>query len=197
MALDNVTFFGPMDRKRKDPRGAITSAYPAWYFDTHLDELKEDIDRKARDLARGVIPPSEVPYAKEELEKQKERYDAILSSRPKLSAKEKDELAKVYKELEQQIVDSMPTYTEMMKGHADPHEEARKMTRPYISVGRHGDLFKKMNIPMDGNKVSRNGATRAYKILGKVLGERTNIETLRRDIAYGRVKLEKSLDELQ
>lgn len=192
-----IVFFGAMDRKRRDPSGPVSSAYPAWYFDAHLEEMKEEIDRKKRDLARGVIPPSEIEYAKEELRKQEDRYREILASKPKLSGKEKDDLYKVYKELQDQIIDSMPTYTEMMKGHADPHEEARRMTTPIISVGRHSELFEALNIRVEGNKVTRNAASRAFKIIGKVLGERTNIEALRRDIAYGRYKPDVPLEDLE
>lgn len=194
---DEIVFFGAMDRQKKQENGKITSAYPAWYFDVHLDDMKESIERKKRDLVRGVIPPSEIEYAKEELRKEQERYNNIVNSKPKLTGKQKDELASLYKSLEQELIDSMPTYTEMMKGHADPHEEVKKMTNPIISVGKHGKIFESLNIPMNGNRVTRNGAARAFKIIGKVLGERSNIESIRRDRAYGRYKPDVPLDDLQ
>jgi len=86
----------------------------------------------------------------------------------------------------------------MQKGLVNPHEEARRMVNNIISVDEaHGGLFKNMNIlPQDG-KITRNQAAKAFKIIGKLLGEPTNIEYLRRDKAYGTYHSEKSLSELE
>jgi len=194
--LDKIQFFGDVDRRHKRADERIASEYPAFYFPTKLEELKENIDKTKRQISMGLIPASELPYAKAELEKSEKRLKEIKSSLPKLSGKEKDALAKVYGELGEQIADAMFTRTAMKKGLADAHEEARRMSEPIIKVGDAGKMFENMGItPVDG-KVSRNQASRAWKIIGKVLGESSNTESLRRDMKTGVYMAEKSLEEI-
>ena len=70
--LDNVQFFGAVDRVGKDPKGKIASEYPAFYFPQHLREKEEETARLKRELANNIIPASEVPYARADLKKNEE-----------------------------------------------------------------------------------------------------------------------------
>jgi len=53
-----------------------------------------------------------------------------------------------------------------------------------------------MGITAQGGKISRNQASRAYKIIGKVLGENTNVEKLRRDRKTGTYSIARTLQEM-
>lgn len=195
MALENVQFFGAADRKGKHADGKISSEYPAWYFDAQIEDLQEEIAHKKRMIDNQLVPPSELPYAREELKKQEEMFERIMS-KPKLTGKDKDDAANFYKHLADQIGDSMPSRSEMKKGLADAHEEARRMTEPIINVRGKTDVLANMGINAKGGKISRNQAAKAFKIIGRVLGEPTNIEYLRKDYNHGTFHPERSLDEM-
>ena len=170
-------FFGDVDRNK---HGKIGSVYPAWGMTVHLDELEEGIGRAERTLKAGGLPASEVPFLKETLAKDRKRLDEIMGSKPKFEGKQLDEVSKEYKRLKGEIKASMFTRSEMMLGTADPHEEANRMSIPCISV--NADIAEGCNIkPTIDSLVNRNDATKVFKILGKYLGEVTNVETLRVD----------------
>jgi len=181
-----IQFFGKVDKRKQD--GKIASEYPAWYMRSQIEELEESINRKERELQRGTIPPSEVMYAKAELEKEQKRLGEIRESEPKLTDAERDSISKVYKELGKEIQDTLFTKTDMMKGLADAHEEARLMVGDVISVKdkAFAEMCEACGIPLEREgkarrAISRNEASRVYKIIGRYLGENTNIERLRRD----------------
>lgn len=180
--------FGAVDRNRVSK--AIQSEYPAWYFETHIAEMKEGIERKKRELERGIVPQSEVPYMKASLEKEEIRLQEINDSKPKVTEKEKDNFAKARRHLAKEIRDSMFTRTDMLKGLASPHEEAIRMVDPIIKISKEVadlaescgvDLNKSCNGKKRNGNISRNEASRIFKIIGKFLGEPTNVETLRKD----------------
>lgn len=194
--LDSINFFGKADRKGKNIDGMITSPYPAFYFRTQLDELIEDTDRKERHLEKGLIPATEIPFAKAEIKRNRKRIDEIKEAHPRLKPAEKDEVYKAYKELEGLIADAMFTRSEMKKGLADAHEEARRMTEPIIDVKGKEKFLHNMGITAQNGKISRNNAERAYKIMGRVLGENTNTERLRRDRKTGTFSIAQTLEEM-
>lgn len=183
--LDNIQFFGDVDRQGKKDGEAITSEYPAFYFPIQLDELRETVEKTERNLKLGLVPASEREYAEADLRRSKERLKKIQNSMPKFNAKEKDALAKVRSDLGDQIGDSMFTRTEMRKGLANAHEEARRMSEPIIKVGGAGKLFENMGIKPVRGKVSRNQASKMWKVIGKILEEPTNTEYLRKDSKHG------------
>jgi hypothetical protein len=197
MTLDKIEFFGAADRQGKKADGKITSQYPAWYLDNHLNELQEDINRYDNSITNNLIPESEVPKARAEMKKLKERMTLILKSKPKLNGKDEDTLNGIHKDLSTQIGDSMFTYTEMQKGLVSSHEEAGRMINPIINVSPElASILPQLNItPRDG-KISRNEASRVYQITGKLLGKRTNVEYLRKDYAYGTTHGSRSLAEV-
>jgi len=181
-AKEAFNFFGKIDRDYKD---RITSEFPAWYFETHVENMKEERATLIRRLERGEVPPDNVPYAKQDAAAIKERIDEIEKSRPEIRDNEKAELQKLHKELSNKISESMFTRSEMMRGTASAHDEARRMVSPTIALSPPlRGLAKSCNVNLDkGVKISRNDATKMWKILGKLIGEGTNVEGLRRDRA--------------
>jgi len=174
-------FFGEIDR---DVRNRIASEYPAWYFETHLSNMKEEMESLKRRIARGEVPHDGIPQAEAEVRNMNERITHIESSRPEIKEEEKNELMSLHNELSGKIADSMFTRSEMKMGLASPHEEASRMVDKRISISpKLKGLAASCNISMAGAKISRNDATRIWKILGKLLGIGTNVEGLRKDRA--------------
>lgn len=172
-----IVFFGEVDRH---PRGGFSSEYPAWYFDRQQEELKEEISRDERSIETGLVSPPNVPEVRTRIKLAKERLHEIESSKPKFSAKQKDELAGAYKEMGDQLREALPSRSDMMKGVADAHEELRRNTEPCIRVdGRIKDLAASCGISVSKGMVTRDGLAKMWKITGKALGEQSNVERLR------------------
>jgi hypothetical protein len=122
-----------------------------------------------------------VEYAKMELARQKTRLKEIDEAVPKYTDQEKDLLAREHKNLGAEIRDSMFSYDDMNKGFASAHEEAHRMKDPIIKLNRAQlEIAKACEIPVQHGMVCRDDAARMYKIIGKRLGENTNIEALRK-----------------
>lgn len=182
METEKTRFFGDVDRGNK---GTVTSEFPAWYFETHLDNLKEERNSLIRRMERGEIPPDNVPYHKAEAEAMREKIEEIESSQPTMSDQERMKLQKYHKELSGKISESLYTRSEQMMGTANAHEEARRMVQPCVSLSPPlRSMAKECNVRISKDfKVSRNGAIKIWKIIGKLIGEGTNVEGLRRDKA--------------
>lgn len=175
-----VELFGKVDRDYKDN---ITSEFPAWYFETQLDLMVEERASLVRRVERGQVPPDNVPYAKQEISAMQERIDEIKNSRPEIRDNERTMLQKYHKELSSKISEAMFTRSEMMMGTASAHEEAKRMVQPMIAISVPlRAMAKQCNVEIGkGSKISRNDATKIWKILGRLIGEGTNVEGLRRD----------------
>lgn len=179
-----MDFFGNVDR---DPQGRIKSEYPAWFFKAHIDQLQESIDSGKRRLARGEVPLDGVMYAKARIEQEEVKLREITSSAPTLGQGEEDKLKKFYNELSLRIQESLFTRSEMMLGLADPHEEARRMSEPCIKLSKElKELASISNVKVTGELVTRNGATKMFQLVGRILGEPINVEFLRKDKATSR-----------
>lgn len=172
---NDFEFFGKPD---KDKEGRIGSTYPAWYFDSKVEVMKENISRRESALERGDVPSDYVYQTREDLKRDKERLDEIESSRPKLTDVQYDNLSKTYKTLSEDIGDSMFSRDDMQRGFADAHEEARRMVKPCIKVDP--ELARKCGIDTKEGLINRNDASKIFKITGKLLGEETNVERLRK-----------------
>jgi len=183
----SVEFFGEVDQnKSRDGRG---SEYPAWYFDGPggpLATLKNEIREKEQLIARGLVDPVKVLDMKAEIEEKQNRVDQIEASRPNLTGAAKDKVVGQYRDLGEKISEAMYTYKEDNRGTASPQEEVKRMTEPCIEISK--EVAKQcglnVNLAFGGGpnvKVSRTQAEKAWKIMGKAIGERTNVETLRRD----------------
>ncbi len=176
----SVVLFSEVDRHRVTKK--IQSEYPAWYFKTHIKELQESIDSKKRELALGIISPVNALSLRETVKKEESRLSEIDKSRPKLSDKETDDVAKVYKTLGKDIGNSMFSRTDMKKGLADAHQEASRMIDPCIKVNEKvAEMADACGIEVKKGMISRNQASRIFKITGRLLEEQTDVEALRRD----------------
>lgn len=182
MSLDKIQFFGAVDRKGKKKDGHIASPLPCWYFPRKIEELEENIARSKRALDGDLLSPAARPQIRREMEMEQERLQDIKRAHVKLSGKEKDEAKALYDDMAGQIQDSLFTTYEVQKGLADPHEEARRMKEPIINMpSEYKGLMTNLNVKVVGGKISRDDASRVYKIIGKTLGENTNVERLRKD----------------
>jgi hypothetical protein len=179
---DKMEFFGEVDR---DARGRIKSEFPAWYFESHMDSLKEEKNSLIRRMERGEIPLEHQPYARSEVSALEEKIKQIEKSRPDIRDNEKTALLKNFHELAEKISESMFTRSEMMMGTASANEEARRMVDPCIGLSPQlRSLGETMGVKVaQGGKVSRNGAIKMWKIIAKLIGEGSNVEALRKDKA--------------
>lgn len=165
-----------------DQFGKVKSEYPVWYYSVHIDDLEESVASDKRRLNRGEVLASTAATFKADLARKEQKLNDIKSNTPTLSVKERDLLNKLRKELEPKIADSLFSRSDMMKGLADGHEEARRMVKNIIPV--EPDLAKFLgfcNCNVVKGKASRNALAKAFKLTGKLLGESTNIEILRKD----------------
>jgi hypothetical protein len=172
--------FGDVDRTDK---GKIKSEFPAWYYPQQIDELKESIRHKERLIEQDMVPASEKQITKSRLAQEKERLTKIEEHMPKLTATEQDSVHKMTKELGNKIGISMFSRSEMERGTADAHEEARRMSEPCIEIKTEAEveLAKECNISIKNGKVSRDEASKMWKLSRRMLGEMSNVEILRRD----------------
>ena len=172
--------FGSVDLNDK---GQVKSAYPSWYFDHLKDELQNEVDRMETDIKLDRIPRSELALHKERLAQKRDKLLNLDQAAINLRGKQKDKVSKVYDDLGKEISSALFTRDQMRKGLADAREEMKRMTEPCIEVrGDAMNIAKACNVKITKGKVSRDGAAKIWKILGKALGDSpTNIEHLRRD----------------
>jgi hypothetical protein len=170
------SFFGKVDRNKD---GRVSSEYPAWMLPVHRENLAEDIDSMKRRLRSGEVELEARVSLKEEVVKAEKRLDEIDRSKPSITAPRMDKMNKHYDELSKLIADAMYTQYEDQKGFADAHEELKRMKSPCILVD--ADLAYAANIQVnEEGLVSRDAATKLWKIMGNVLGKTTNVERLRK-----------------
>ena len=177
-----IKVFGDFER-RKD--GRPRSEYPGWYYEgrRHVEELEDSIKQRERMLKMGAVSHEKEGEYRERLEMEKERYEKIKESVPKLDGEHKDRVAKLVKELRGDISGSQFTRTDMLLGLADAHEEAQRMSTKKIPIRSEDEaaLAKEMGIKVEDGKISRTDKERLWKIGRKALGESTNTEVLRRE----------------
>lgn len=175
---ESIEFFGKVDR---DEKGNIRSTVPSWYLDQHKEELGNSIDYAENQLQRGLVPESEKPLHTERLRQMKKKMDDINESHPRFDDNTKDFIDKSTKGLGKKITDAMFSRSDMMKGIADAHEEARRMADPCIELNKEElMLAEKAGCRVDKGRVSRTDAERMWKFGRKALGESSNTELLRR-----------------
>ena len=167
--IDKGSFFGQVDRNPKIGKdGKVTndvaSAYPAYMHEKSMEELTNDIADRERRLEEGKVPPLETEFCKRRLKDEKRRLEDIKESIPKLTPQESQEIREELENLEAEIRTSNFTRSEMEKGIADPSLEANRMVYPCITI-QNKDLARKCNVKVEGNKTSRDDATRMAKIL--------------------------------
>lgn len=185
---DGIQFFGDVDLNDSNK---IKSMLPAWYFDRHIDELQENIERKERALKNRMIKEDMIARTENEIKAERIRLKEITESRPNLTGNQKDRCADAYKKLAEQIQSSMPTRKQSRDGLVSPHQELKRLKGKHIKIDP--DIASACGVKMVGGKISGDEAARCFKILGKVLGEPTNVEHLRRD---GNSEAYQSMNEL-
>ncbi len=183
-----IQFFSEADM---DDRGNIKSAMPAWYFEAHIDELKETIGKEERALERGNVEQDQIFRTREEIKKQKKRLKTIENSKPELKGKNKDRCGRAYESLKQQIRDTMPTRKDNYDGLVSPQEELKRLGTKHIKMDT--EIGKACGVNVVHGKVTGDEANKCYQILGRALGEDTYTEKLRRD---GNTEAYKSMNDL-
>lgn len=179
---DDITVFSEADLVKVEGGKIIGSEYPVWYHETMIDELRENIRMDELALKRGTMPEERRHETKQRLDRNRERLDKIVEAVPELDDKQKDYLSKIRKDLGNEIQRMMYSRSQMQKGLADAHGEARRMTEPSIKAnGTIYDMAKACNVTVTDGKISRNGAEKIWKICSKRLGEISNTEYLRKD----------------
>lgn len=174
------TMFGKIDRTRE---GAVASEYPAWYQVQQMDAFKEHIDQLERGIKSGRFSNDEIHNVKAEKAKLEKRLDDMMKSKPRPSDSERNMLYKHYHNFGKKIQASMFTRSDMKNGLASPREEARRMKKPCIVLDPDEcGIAKVCDVVADKKRmVSRDGASKVFKLLGKILDEPANIEVLRLD----------------
>ena len=150
-------YFNPIDKG---------SSKPAWYYSAQIDEEKEWIRRAERELKEQTIPMEKIAELKVQLKVRKDKYEEIMKSKDaseKLVNTDKDKAFKRHTELEEIIKESMFTRDEMH--YRDKHGRRHRTVDPREEAERG---------------IHRNHLIKEYTILGRLLGENTNIEALRR-----------------
>ncbi|MFZ2956971.1 MAG: hypothetical protein WA705_08790 [Candidatus Ozemobacteraceae bacterium] len=176
-----MEFFGEMD---KNKNGRVASEYPAWYYDVHMDQLREGVARAKRQLNRGEVPPEMVPVVNGELARDEHKISEIEKHKPAISVGERARLLKLYKEeLCPAISAVLFTSNQMKKGLAPAHEEAKRMVKPIIEIKSEelAALVVASGGTLENKRVSRNTLAKVFKLVGKLLGEESNIEVLRKE----------------
>lgn len=172
--------FGQVDLNKS---GKVSSTYPSWYFDHFREGLQEEIKRDQYMLEHDLVPKSELGVARERLKQKKDKLLSLENAIPEISGKTKDAIYGFRNELGDKIKESKFSRSDMQKGIADAHEEARRMASPCIELrGNALDFARKCNVKVDDRgMVSRTGAEKVWKIASRIIGEPSNTEILRRD----------------
>jgi hypothetical protein len=183
--MSEIKFFGEVDVH--PTKKVVMSEYPAWYMQKPMENLREEYERKERELERGVVPQDKIFSHKEDIEKLKEKYEKIVASIPKLSGEEKDKMSKARKEMSKIIQSGYYKRSDMIKGTVDAHREAERMVKPMVEVKpEYAEYLQAANVPIRDGKVTRDGLVKAWKLCGRLINihggdEDTNAEVLRRD----------------
>lgn len=183
-----VEFFGDVD---KNSRGEVSSVMPAWFFDVKLDDLRETVARKKRQIENGQILPESVLLVRQEVVDIEGKIEDIEKSKPILNTTDKDKMSKVYHALQNKIATSMPTHRDEKMGYADPREELKRMKDKHISIDPA--VAKSCGMKPVKGKISGDEANKIYRMIGRVLGENENVEKIRRE---GRSESQRSMDEM-
>uniref|UniRef100_A0A6M3LP90 Uncharacterized protein n=1 Tax=viral metagenome TaxID=1070528 RepID=A0A6M3LP90_9ZZZZ len=153
-------YFKPVDKG---------SSMPSWYYRSQVEEELEWVKRAERQLKDDLIPQENKLTVKTELKAKKQRLKEISDARNEVEDKilakgvNKDKAWARHKELGELIAESMFTRDEMF--HRDPHGKKHRVIDPREEADR---------TPF------RNKLIKEYKILGRILGENSNPERLRK-----------------
>lgn len=185
-----IQFFSEIDMNEK---GNITSSMPAWYFEAHMEELREGIEKKERALEAGLILQDQIARTKEEVKRERSKLKGIESSKPDLQGRNKDRCWNAYKSLQEQITETMPTRKENFDGLVSPQAELKRLKTKHVKIDT--EIAKACGVNVVHGKITGDEANKCYQILGRALGENTYTERLRRDGNAGAYKPMNDLTE--
>jgi cell division protein FtsB len=153
-----IQFFGEFE---KHPKGGYRSEYPAWMHQQLLTDMKDELKSKQKALDMRIQNANEAEL-REQVKEMKARIDDIESSRPKLTAKAKDDLMRVSEELEVGIRGTLFTRDEMKLGLADAHRELERSMKKCIPI--RPDLASAAGIKLEKGKGSREDAIKVWRL---------------------------------
>lgn len=172
-----IKFFGEFE---KHPKGGYRSEYPAWMHIKLLSDMKDELKAKQKilDMRTPVANEGEL---REQIREMKSRIDDIESSKPKLTAKMRDELKGISDELEGHIKESLFTRDEMKLGLADAHRELERSMKKCIPI--RPDLAAAAGVKLEKGKGSREDAIKVWRLSRKAIDSdlHTNPEYLRKE----------------
>jgi hypothetical protein len=172
--------FGSIDKNRDNK---IASEWPAWMQERNVDNLREEINQIEVGIKSGRIVDSDIHENRVRKAKLESKLEAIMKSKPNPDVAEKDMLYKYYRTFGAKISESMFTRSDMNFGLAPAHEEAKRMKLPCITLDPDEcNIALSCNVTPDKKRmVSRDQASKVFKLLGKILDEPANVEHLRQD----------------
>jgi len=160
--------------------GNVNSMFPAYTNLTLIEDLRNEISSAEIALSMQNISPDRRASVEKDLEIKKERLELIESGKPKV---DETKLKSIKKDIEGIIRDSMFSDSQMRKGLADAHEEARRMVEKRIPITSEvANLLSGCNVKInpDNKVVSRNDLVKGWKTIQKYFGENANVEQLRK-----------------
>lgn len=174
-----INFFTEIDL---DKNGNPKASYPFYHNPRQIEELKEDKRRLEKAISSGFVDADHLPEAKSRIAQYTQQLEAIEKHKPEME-KNIDKIDKMSKTLAGVIAPSMFTRKEMRDGLVDPHEEARRMSEPIITLPPElCSTAIKNGIPVNGDrKVSRDGAVRLWQMCQRRLDRSPDAEYLRKD----------------
>lgn len=184
---DGIQFFGEVDGNKGQPGTGMGGDYPGWYFDNprgSLAMLKEEVSKLEEQNRTGAINRAQILKNEVMIKEKRKRYDAIVKSRPKFSGAEKDKVAGWCDEVGEGIADVMYTRKDDSYGLASPQEEVNHSLYPCVDVPKEFAVAMGHKLGRGGGanvRVNRTLAEKWWKIGRKSLGERSNVEALRRE----------------
>lgn len=174
----NKSFYGAVDRAGGRSDGRVVSQLPAWRHKKGIEDMKEELAGIERKLKYGGAHPEEKPYLDVERKNIQNRYDAIMKSKPAFTAFEKKKMEKEYKELGENIRESLFTRDQMWTRKADAHKELARMKTPCVKVPQY--LADLGDVKLVNGKAPRDKASKLWATAGDYLDADTNPENLRR-----------------
>lgn len=176
--MGEITFFTEVDYNK---HGNISAEYPAWYFTTKVDELREQIAAMERELKRGALEGEKRERQEKKTALMKRRLSKIEEGfNRSVTAHDREQMEKATKEIAETVRGLTFTYDERKKKIASPHEEARRMIDKAIPINsfKNAEMVGKMcqmsNVRIDNGRVSRDDLTKAWKIASRALGDGRN-----------------------
>jgi len=176
-----IQFFGEFE---KHPKGGYRSEYPAWMHTKLLSDMKDELKGKQKALDMR-LPNANEAELREQIRDMKVRIDDIEASRPKWTAKQKDDFRGVIKDMEPKIQDALYTRSEMHLGLAKAELELKRSMQKCIPI--RPDLAEAAGVKLEKGKGSRDDALKVRKMLygGIDPDFDTNSEYLRREKLNG------------